>query len=67
MPPADAKMLTREEFCARNRISIPFYNKLKKKGRGPRETYVESKILITAEADADWRAERVAESAVAAE
>ena len=32
MPAADAKMLTREEFCARNRISIPFYNRLKAQG-----------------------------------
>jgi hypothetical protein len=67
MPAADAKMLTREEFCARNRISIPFYNKLKTQGLGPRETRVQSKILITAEADADWRAEREAASGVAAE
>jgi hypothetical protein len=67
MPAADAKMLTRQEFCARNRISIPFYNKLKEQGLGPRETRVQSKILITAKADADWRAEREAASAVAAE
>jgi hypothetical protein len=66
MPAADAKMLTREEFCARNRISIPFYNKLKTKGLGPRETLVESKILITAEADVDWRREREAASAIGA-
>jgi hypothetical protein len=63
MPAADAKMLTRQEFCARNRFSIPFYNKLKEQGLGPREIRVQSKILITAEADADWRAEREAETA----
>jgi hypothetical protein len=67
MPPADAKMLTRLEFCARNRISLPFYNKLRTRGLGPRETRVESKILITREADADWRREREVASAVAAE
>jgi hypothetical protein len=67
MPPADAKMLTRQEFCARNRISIPFYNKLKEQGLGPRETRVKTKILITAEADAEWRREREAASTVAAE
>jgi hypothetical protein len=67
MPAADAKMLTREEFCARNRISIPFYNRLKAQGLGPRETRLHSKILITAEADGKWRAEREAASQIAAE
>ena len=63
MPAADALMLTREEFCARNRISIPFYNRLKTQGLGPRETRLHSKILITREADAEWRRQRETETA----
>lgn len=67
MPAADARVLTRNEFCARNRISLPFYSKLRAQGLGPREIRLASKILITAEADAAWRAEREAASQVAAE
>lgn len=49
------------EFCARNgKISRAFYFKLRSEGLGPRELRLGTRVLITAEAAADWRREREA-------
>jgi hypothetical protein len=56
-------MHTIESFCEANRISIGTYYALKKAGKGPRETRVSKRrVLISPEAEADWRREREAEN-----
>jgi hypothetical protein len=49
-------------FCVSNRISESLYYKLKRQGKGAREIEVGDRILITEEAEADWRREREAET-----
>ena len=56
-------LYTIEIFCERNRMSEAMYFKLKRQGKAPREMKIGKKILITPEAEADWRREREAESA----
>ena len=51
-------LYTIEDFCERNRISEAMYFKLKRQGHAPREMKLGKKILITPEAEADWRRER---------
>jgi hypothetical protein len=46
------------EFCRANRLSVTSYYKLRDRGQGPREMRVLSRILITPEAEADWRRDR---------
>ena len=58
--PGDAH--TRPSFCASNKISESFYFKLKRQGKGPREIELDGRIIITPEAERDWRAEREAET-----
>jgi hypothetical protein len=58
--PGDAH--TRPSFCASNQISESLYFKLKRQGRGPREIELDGRIIITPEAEADWRREREAET-----
>ena len=58
-------VLTRLLFCQRNTISESTYHALKRQGRGPREIKVGSRTLITEQAEADWRAEREAETRAA--
>jgi hypothetical protein len=58
--PGDAH--TRLSFCASNHISESLYFKLKRQGRGPREIELDGRIIITPEAEADWRREREAET-----
>ena len=55
---ADDLPRTIPEFCRRNRISITTYFKLRQLGKGPREMRALSKVLITAEAERDWRRDR---------
>jgi len=43
---------------ARGPMSRNFYNKLKRSGRGPRETHVDGVILITPAAELDWDEQR---------
>jgi hypothetical protein len=50
-------------FCIRHGglrgpMSRKFYNDLKKKDLGPRETFVDTKIIITVEAEAEWERAR---------
>jgi hypothetical protein len=55
-PPADTlPPSTIKEFCKRNRFSPTTYYELRKLGRGPREMRVLSKVLISPEAERDWR------------
>jgi hypothetical protein len=58
--PGDAH--TRPSFCASNAISESLYFKLKRQGRGPREIELDGRIIITPQAEADWRREREAET-----
>jgi hypothetical protein len=51
------------EFCAAHRISESMYYKLRDHGLGPREARALSKVLITAEAAAEWRRQREATTA----
>ena len=53
---------TRLSFCESNAISESKYFDLKRKGKGPREIELDGRIIITPEAEADWRAEREAET-----
>jgi hypothetical protein len=53
---------TREEFCAAHRIGRTTYHELRKSGKGPVEMRIGSKILISRESAAAWRAARDAEA-----
>jgi hypothetical protein len=43
------------EFCSRHNLSVGTYYNLKKQGLAPREGRVLGRVLITAEAAAEWR------------
>jgi hypothetical protein len=58
--PGDAH--TRLTFCQSNAISESTYFKLKRQGKGPREIELDGRIIITPEAEVDWRREREAET-----
>jgi hypothetical protein len=59
--PGDAHTIL--SFCAANHISESFYHSLKRKGCGPREIeLLDKRIIITPEAEANWRCEREAET-----
>ena len=58
--PGDAHTIP--SFCVSNRISPSLYYKLKRQGKVAREIEVGDRILITEEAEADWRREREAET-----
>jgi hypothetical protein len=47
-----------ESFCQSNGISLRTYFALKHQGKAPREMKVGKRILITPEAEADWRRAR---------
>jgi hypothetical protein len=59
--PGDAH--TQLSFCISNNISESLYHKLKRQGRGPREIELDGRIIISPEAEQDWRREREAETA----
>jgi hypothetical protein len=59
--PGDAHTIP--SFCVSNAISESLYFELKRKGKGPREIELENRIIITPDAEADWRREREAETA----
>jgi hypothetical protein len=48
---------TKKEFCQRNAMSLAFFYKLRKAGKGPREMLGR----ITVDAERDWQKEREAE------
>jgi hypothetical protein len=47
---------TIKEFCRTHRLSVSSYYELRKQGLGPREKRINSHVIITAEAAAEWRA-----------
>ena len=49
---------TINEFCAAERMSRPFYFKLRRLGKGPRELREGRFVRITPEAHAAWRRAR---------
>jgi hypothetical protein len=55
---ADRAAYTIDEFCAAHRISRRKFYELEEEGTGPRLMRVGSKVLISIEAAAAWRAER---------
>ena len=58
--PGDAHTIP--SFCVSNAISESLYFELKRKGKGPREIELENRIIITPDAERDWRREREAET-----
>jgi hypothetical protein len=58
--PGDAHTIP--SFCASNAISESKYFALKRRGRGPREIELGGRVIITPEAERDWRREREAET-----
>jgi hypothetical protein len=57
-PLADRAAYTIDEFCAAHRLSRRKFYDLQEHGIGPRLMRVGSKVLISIEAAAAWRAER---------
>lgn len=57
-----ADCYTVKEFCARHRIGLSTYYRIRADGRGPDEFRVGTKVLITKESAARWRAARDAET-----
>src|SRR5262245_22943718 len=49
-------------FCENNAISESLYYSLKREGRQPREIELDGRVLITEQAEEDWRREREAET-----
>jgi hypothetical protein len=45
-----------QQFCARHGISTQLYYKQRERGLMPREIHIGSRVLITREAAARWRA-----------
>jgi hypothetical protein len=59
-PLADRAAYTVDEFCVAHRISRRKFYDLIEEGIGPRVMRIGTKVLITIEAAAAWRAEREA-------
>ncbi|MDI3565921.1 hypothetical protein J4G48_0029690 [Bradyrhizobium barranii subsp. apii] len=55
---ADADAYTVEEFCARHRISVQLFYKLRPQGLMPATFNVGARVLISREAAAAWRRAR---------
>src|SRR5262249_24906677 len=64
VPPACFSIAT---FCAAHHISEAMFFKMREMGIGPAEMRVGTRVLITFEAAAAWRAERERAAATAAE
>jgi hypothetical protein len=58
-------LLSIEEFCRRHAISLAFYYVLRARGLGPDETRLGSRVLISRESAATWRAARQADTEAA--
>jgi hypothetical protein len=58
--PTDAHTVA--SFCESNAISLSKYFNLKRDGKGPREIELGGRIIISREAETDWRHEREAET-----
>ena len=66
-PPVPPAVFTIATFCVAHHISEAFYFKLKNQGLAPREMRIGSRVFVTFEAAAAWRAEREAATAAAGE
>jgi hypothetical protein len=54
---------TIRQFCARNgEFSEGFYRRMRASGLGPRETRIFDRVIITIEAETEWRKQRELES-----
>jgi hypothetical protein len=58
--PGDAHTIM--SFCASNKISLSKFFDLKRRGLGPREIELDGRVIITPEAESDWRRERELET-----
>jgi len=58
----DGPSLTIPQFCADEQFSRPFYFKLRKRGKGPREIRLGRAVRITRQARRDWRRQRESDS-----
>jgi hypothetical protein len=61
--PVEFACFSIKSFCAAHHLSEAMYFKMKAAGWGPKEALVGSRVLITHEAAARWRAEREAAAA----
>jgi hypothetical protein len=66
-PPVAPACFTIKTFCIAHDLSEAMFFKMREMGIGPREMRVGTRVLITFEAAADWRAERERAAATAAE
>lgn len=53
----DGKLMTIPVFCDRNAISKSAYHYLKRLGRSPKEIYIGTKVVISPDAEDEWRRE----------
>ena len=51
----DGPSMTVTEFCRLEKISRPFYQKLRAAGRGPHETHLLGKVVIQPKHRREWR------------
>ena len=59
--PGDAHTIL--SFCQSNAISESLFHKLKRQGRGPREIELDGRVIITEEAERDWRSQQERDTA----
>jgi hypothetical protein len=64
-PPVPPAVYSISAFCAAHLLSESMFFKIREAGIGPREMRVGSRVFITFEAAAAWRAAREAETAAA--
>jgi len=65
-PTGDADAYSLPEFCERHRISLQLFYKLMQQGLAPATFHVGTRVLVSREAAARWRAEREAADAAEA-
>jgi hypothetical protein len=58
----EPECFTMGEFCVAHRIGLNTYYRLRKQGLGPAEIHIGTKVLITKESAARWRAARDADA-----
>ena len=66
-PPVPPAVYTLSSFCRAHFLSESMFHKMREIGIGPREMRVGSRVFVTFEAAAAWRAEREAATAAAEE
>ena len=59
-PTGEADAYSLSEFCQRHRISLQLFYKLVTQGQAPATFRVGTRVLVSREAAARWRAEREA-------